>query len=136
MSESSERPLLADIRAEVGALGAELREMGAARWELARLEIESDLRSARRLAIAWLAAVVMSLATLPLAASALAEVLGGWLGIPRIGWLLVFAGILLIVAAALGSLAWRRFRRNFIGLRETLEELREDGVWMREKTTV
>jgi hypothetical protein len=33
-----------------------------------------------------------------------------------------------------GSLAWRRFRRNFIGLRETLEELREDVLWLKEKS--
>jgi hypothetical protein len=133
MNESPDRPLLADVRAELGALGAEVREMAAARWELARLEIESDLRSVRRLVIAWLAAAVMSLGALPLAVSALAEALGGWLRIPRIGWLLIFAGVLLLLAAALGSLAWRRFRRNFIGLRETLEELREDVVWLKER---
>ena len=38
------RPLLADVRAELSALGEDLREMALARWELARLEIESDLR--------------------------------------------------------------------------------------------
>jgi hypothetical protein len=136
MNESPDRPLLADVRAELGALGGELREMAAARWELARLEIESDLRSARRLAVAWLVAAVMALAALPLATSALAEVLGGRLGIPRIGWLLICAGGLLLSAALIGSLAWRRFRRNFVGLCETLEELREDVVWTKEKTTV
>jgi hypothetical protein len=130
---SPDRPLLADVRAELGALGAELREMAAARWELARLEIESDLRSARRLAIAWLVALVISLGALPLAASALAEALNGRLGIPRIGWLLILAGVLLLVAATIGSLAWRRFRRNFVALGETLEELREDVVWLKEK---
>ena len=38
-----QRPLLADIHAELNGLGSELREMAAARWELARLELESDL---------------------------------------------------------------------------------------------
>jgi hypothetical protein len=130
----TDRPLFADVRAELGALGGKLREMAAAHWELARLEIESDLHLLRRLAVAWLAAAVMALAALPLAASALAEALDGRLGVPRIGWLLILAGGLLLLAAILASLAWRRFCRNFVGLTETLEELREDAVWLKEKS--
>ncbi|MCG2685214.1 MAG: hypothetical protein L6306_16550, partial [Planctomycetales bacterium] len=29
--------------------------------------------------------------------------------------------------------AWRRFRWKFIGLRETMEELREDALWLKER---
>ena len=135
MNDSTERPLLADVRTELGALGAELREMASARWELARLEIESDLRSARRLAVAWLVAAVMLLTALPLLAAGLAEALDGCAGIPHGAWLLVFAAGLLLLAGLGGYLAWRRFRRDFIGLRETLEELREDAAWLNEKAT-
>jgi hypothetical protein len=39
---------------------------------------------------------------------------------------------LLTAAALVGWLAWRRFRRQFTGLEETLEELREDLVWLQE----
>jgi hypothetical protein len=134
-SNGTDRPLFADVRTELGALGGELREMAAAHWELARLEIESDLHSLQRLAVAWLVAAVMTLAALPLAASALAEALDGRLGVPRIGWLLILSGSLLLLAALSGSLAWHRFRRSFVGLRETLEELREDVLWLREKDT-
>ena len=133
MKHSAERPLLADLRAELGALGGELREMAAARWELARLELEADLLSAKRLAIAWLAAAVMAIAALPLVAVCLAEALDGCGHIARGGWLLIFAGGLLILALAGSHLAWRRFRRRFVGLQETLEELREDLVWLQEK---
>jgi len=66
MNDPAERPLLAGLRAELGALGGELREMAALRWELARLELQADLRSAGRLAVAWLAGVVMALTALPL----------------------------------------------------------------------
>jgi hypothetical protein len=135
-SNGTDRPLFADVRAELGALGGELREMAAAHWELARLEIESDLNSLRRLAVAWLTAAVMALGALPLAASALAEALDGRLGVPRLGWLLILAAALLLLSALCGSLAWRRFRRRFLGLRETLEELREDAIWMREKELI
>jgi hypothetical protein len=132
MSDTTDRPLLADVRKELGSLGAELREMASARWELARLEVAADLRSARRLAVAWLVAVVMLLTALPLAVAGLAEALGGCLGVSRVGWLLIFAAALLLLATLGGYLAWRRFRRNFIGLRETLEELQEDAVWLKE----
>jgi hypothetical protein len=132
MNDSVNRPLLADIRTELGALGGELREMAAQRWELARLELEADCRSAQRLAIAWLAAAIMTLTALPLLAVSAADALDGWGDIARVGWLLIFAGALLVLALAIGVLAWRRFRRRFIGLQETLEELREDLVWLRE----
>jgi hypothetical protein len=134
MSDSKDPPLLDELRTELGSLGAELRAIAAARWELARLEIASDLQSTRRLAVACLASAVMALATLPLAVSALADALDCRLGVPRIGWLLIFAGALLLLAAMSGSLAWRRFRQDFTGLRETLEELQEDAVWMKEKS--
>jgi hypothetical protein len=132
MNDSADRPLLADLRAELGALGGELREMALLRWELARLELQADLVSAKRLAIAWLAAAVMALTALPLVAVCLAEALDGFGQIARGGWLLIFAGSLLILSLAGGYFAWRCFRRRFIGLQETLEELREDFVWLRE----
>ena len=134
MKNSAERPLLDDVRAELGALGGELREMAAARWELARLELQADLRATKQLAIAWLAAAVMALTALPLAAVWLAEALDGCGHIARREWLLIFAGGLLVLALTGGQLAWRRFRRRFLGLQETLEELHEDLVWLGEKT--
>ena len=133
MNNSPKHPLLSDVRAELGSLGGELREMASARLELARLEIESDLLSAKRLAVAWAVAGVMSLTALPLVAVCLAEVLAEHTDISRGGWLLILAAALLLLAALGGYLAWRRFRRNFLGLRETLEELREDVLWLKEK---
>ena len=97
MNDPPRRPLFADLRDEIRALGAELREMAAARRELARLELQAAL--------------------------------DGCAGIPRYGWLLIFAGGLLILALSGGYLAWRRFWRRFTGLRETMEELREDMLW-------
>ena len=132
MKDSTDQPLLADVRAELNALGGELRETILARWELARLELETDFLSAKRLAIAWLAAAVMGLTAIPLVAVCVADALDGWADMTRDGWLLVFAGGLLILAMAGAHLAWRRFRRRFLGMRETIEELREDLVWLKE----
>jgi hypothetical protein len=133
MKTDGRQPLAAGVRAEFGALRGELREMAVARWELARLELQADLRSAKQLAIAWLAAVVMALTSLPLLLVCLADALNGCGQIARGGWLLIFGGVLWIAALGGGFFAWRRFRRRFVGLQETLEELREDLLWLREK---
>ncbi len=130
----SNKPLLADVREELGSLGAELREMAAARLELARLEIAADLLSAKRLVVACVVVAVMFLTALPLVAVWLAEVLSELTRIPRGGWLLGFAACLFLASGIGDYVAWRRFRRNFLGLRETLEELREDVLWLTEKS--
>ena len=132
MNDPAKRPLLADIRVELDAVAGELREMAAARWELARLELEADLRSVKRLAIAGLVAAVMALMALPLLAMCLADVLDGYGNIVRAGWLLIFGVGLLLTAVAVVLFARWRFRRRFVGLQETLEELREDLLWLRE----
>ena len=133
MSQTPERPLLADFRDELAVLGGELREMAAARWELARLELEADRRTLRGLVLAWLIALLMALTALPVLVVCLAEMLAGWQNVPRSVWLLGFGLGLLAIALLGGCLAWRRFRRRVVGLQETLEELREDLVWLREK---
>jgi hypothetical protein len=132
MTDPAQRPLFADLRDEIGALGAELREMAQTRWELARLELLADLRWVKRLAIAWLVSAILTLTALPLLAASLADKLDGRAGIHRGDWLLIFAAGLLILAIVGGYLAWRRFWRKFTGLRETMEELREDMLWLRE----
>lgn len=127
-----ERPLLEDLRGQLERLGADLREMVRLRWQLARLEIDAAAGAARRLAIVLAVAGALALTALPLLAVALAEVLDGQLGISRIAWLAIFASVLLVAGAVTGWLAWRHFRRRLVGLEETLEELREDAVWLRE----
>ena len=107
MKDPADRPLLTNVREELDALIAELREMAAARWQLAQLELAADVQSARQLAIRWLVAAVMALTALPLLVVCLAEALDGYGGIPRAGWLLIFGGGLLLSAAAAALLAWR-----------------------------
>jgi hypothetical protein len=127
------RLLMIDLRSELDALGDDLRETAEARWQLARLELRADLGAVKRLAVAWSVAAAMALTSLPLLAICLAEVLDGRYGISRQYWLLIFAGVLLVLALGGALLAWRGFRRRFTGLEETLEELREDLAWLREK---
>ena len=127
-------PLWADIRQQVGRLGADLREMLNLRWQLALLELRADLESTRRVAIALSLAAVVALTALPLLAAAGAEALNQCLGVSRGGWLLIFGVTLLCGAFLSGWLAWRRFRSRLVGLQETLEELHEDLTWLRQLT--
>ncbi|HEY4759079.1 MAG TPA: phage holin family protein [Thermoguttaceae bacterium] len=130
---SSDRPLLADLQAELKSMAADMREMIQLRWELARLELESDIFHIKRLAIIWVAAAVMAITALPLLVTYLAEKLDDWHGIARAQWLLIF-GLSLIGLSLISAYgAWRWFRRRFIGLQETLEEFREDLQWLKER---
>jgi len=127
-----DRPLLAELRDEIASLVAELREMLILRWQLARLELRTDLGSILRLAAVLVLVLLMALTALPLLAVSLAALLDGCLGLSAAGWLAAFGFGLLAVGGLAGYAAWRRFRNRFIGLEQTLEELQEDAVWVRE----
>ena len=128
-----ERPLLADLKEEVTRAGSELGEMARLRWQLARLELQESIAQVKRLAIVLAVAAVMALTALPVLVVWLAETLAIHAGyFPAHGWMLVLALALLLIAGSGGFLAWRRFRRQFTGLEETIEELREDLVWLRD----
>ena len=127
-----ERPLLAELRERIGAIVADLAEMLALRWKLARLEFRAAARSVRRLAVAVAVAGVMMLTALPLLVAWLAETLDGRLGICRGGWLGIFGLVLAAGGLAVALVAWWGFRRRFGAMAETLEECREDLVWLRE----
>ena len=130
---NAERPMLAGLRAELSQLSGDVQEMIALRWQLASLELHAALGQLKALVIALGIAAVLGLTSLPLVAVSAAQVLDGALGLSQAGWLLVFALVLLVLALLVGLLAWRTFRRRFVGLEETLEELHEDLRWVREK---
>ena len=131
MPQDSDRlftPLLADL----DRLRGDLHGLALAHWRLAQIELQAALTEARRLAIGGVAAGLLALVSLPVLVVALAEALDGRQGISRLGWLAIFGGVLLIGGVAAGWLAWRRFRSRFVGLEETLDELREDAHWLRQ----
>jgi len=126
-----ESPLLEDAKRELAGLGKELRQMAALRWQLALMEFRAAAAQGKRLAVIAGTAAVAGLSALAVLVVYAAEMLQGlWLS--RAGWLLTF-GLGLLAASALGGwLAARNFRRRFVGLEETLEEIREDLVWLQE----
>ena len=133
MSEKTQRPLLQRLGKELNVLGSELRESVALRWQLALLEIKADLRLSRQVLLFMAVAFVMVLTALPLLLAALAHWLARSSGPSAAGWMAIFGALLAVSAPIIGFLAWRRLRRRFIGLEQTLEELHEDAVWLRER---
>ncbi|HBO42614.1 MAG TPA: hypothetical protein DD670_01495, partial [Planctomycetaceae bacterium] len=123
MAKNVSRPLFERLGEELRALRGELAESVALRWQLAVLEIKNDLRLGRQFAIAAAVAVVMGLTALPLLLAALAHALDGRLGLSAGGWLLLFGAVLAVAAPTVVWLAWRRFGRRLVGLRQTLDEL-------------
>ena len=127
-----DRPLLADLKEEVSHIGADLSRMLQLRWQLAHLEFRRAARSVGRLAVVLAAATIMALVALPVLIVWGAGFLDEHFEMARVSWLAVIGLGLLAGAVLSGWVAWRRFRRRFVGLEESVEELREDLVWLRE----
>ncbi len=119
-----------EVKDELGSLTAEAREMLRLRWALAELELRSDARLLGRSAVELGIAVLTTLTALPVLAVYVAEMLDGRL-LSRTGWLLTTGLGLLAGASAAACLVVLHFRRRFLGLEQTLEELREDAVWLK-----
>ena len=127
-----DRPLFADAQAELARLAGDLRRMAGLRWQLARLELDASARRLQRLAILLAAATGMVLISLPILVVAAAYLLPE---AARPYFLLAFGAAVLcggIAGLVAAWRAWRRFRDQRFGLEETLEELREDLVWLEE----
>ncbi|HID77585.1 MAG TPA: hypothetical protein EYP56_16515 [Planctomycetaceae bacterium] len=129
-----EGPLLAGLKRELSLLAVQLGELIRLRAELAQLEVRAAVGAMRRLIASLAAGAGMAIVGLPLLAVAAAELLDGTFRLPRWGWLLALA--IILIGLGLGGcwLAWRRFQREFTGMEQTLEELREDVRWLCEWT--
>lgn len=119
---------------ETQRLFRDVAELAEARYRLAELEIRHDVAAGRRLAIAGGVGAVLLLVGMPVLVVLLANAVGKWLGDDPMWWLLSFGLALCLCGGATMWTAWRRFRRNFSGLQQSLEELREDILWLREWT--
>ena len=128
----SKEPLFEPLRDGLSRLRVDFYDLARTRWLLARLEATEAIRSLKGLAIVLAVATVFVLTGLPVLVVALADALDGTQGISRIGWLCSFGSGLLALGCVAGGAKYRRFRQEFVGLEETLEELREDVAWLRE----
>ncbi len=131
MSETSP-PRFTALGADAGRLFPQLAEMLSARRELAELEVRTDVASAKRLAVGGAIGAVLALCGLPLLLVAAAETLAVQFGHDHLGWLLGLGIAAIVIGLLIVWRAWRRFRTSFIGLEQSLAELKEDLAWLRE----
>lgn len=122
-----DRPLLAQLREELSGVAGEASHLAALRWRLAEIELRQSAATVRRFSVWALVAAAFLLTSLPMFAVALSA----WL-LPGLGWAWTIGLALAIAGLATAALAWRRFRRDFHGLEQSIEELREDLQWVKE----
>lgn len=132
MDEERE-PLFAGIKDETSRLKSDFAELLRVRWRLGKLEVQTAAHSAKRLVVAAIVAILLVLVSLPVLVVALAKALDGVLQIAFAGWLAIFGFGMLLFAAGLAWLRYRRFRAEFVGLEQSIEELREDVLWLEER---
>jgi sirohydrochlorin ferrochelatase len=111
---------------------SDLSEMLDLRRQLAEAEIRHDLTVTKRLAIVGGMGAMAAFIGLPILLVALSLQLEAHFQLDHHGWtvglgsLLLFAGLITLLTA------YRRFRRDFVGLEESIAEFKEDLVWLRE----
>lgn len=131
--DDDREPLFAGIKDETSRLRSDFAELLRVRWRLGRLEVQTAAHSAKRLAVGAIVALLLVLVSLPVLVVALAKALDGVLHVAFAGWLAIFGFGMLCFAAGLAWFRYRRFRAEFVGLEQSIEELREDVLWLEER---
>jgi uncharacterized membrane protein YqjE len=102
------------------------------RRELAELELRHDRVVLRRFLSVGGIALALVACGLSLLLTAAADELARATDIRPAAWLSFFGAVLVLPGTVAIVLSVRRLRAEFCGLRNTLAELREDLVWLRE----
>ena len=128
----ADRPLLGELREELSGMTDELGQLAALRLRLAEIELRESVQTTKRFAIWAVVAVVLLLTSLPVFVVALSGWLGEVTAFSSTAWNAILGLLLAIAGAVTFWSSWRRFRRDFRGMEQSIEELREDLVWVKE----
>ena len=109
---------------------AHLREALDARIALAKIEVQHDIACSKRLGISAGAGAVIVIIGLTCLTLVFADYLAALTQTQPWSWRLAFGIVMTLAGGAAIYLSWRTFRREFSGLSETLDELREDQRWL------
>jgi hypothetical protein len=130
----ADRPLLGELQEELSGMAGEVGRLASLRWRLAELELRESAQVARRFAVWSIVAAVLLLTSLPVFVVALAAWLDEAAALPWLSWTWILGLVFTIGGSAVLWFSWHRFRRDFRGLEQSIEELREDLVWVQEWT--
>ena len=129
MTETSASSFTADAQ----RLWTDVQTMLRVRRELAQVEVQSDIATTKRLLVIGGVGLACLFVSLPLFAFVFAVWVEQQFDIQRQHVMLDLAAILLAAGSITMWSAWRGFRRDFVGLRDSLAEIQEDVVWLRER---
>ena len=122
---------------EWGRLFSDFVDLLVLRRQLAELEVRNDLRQIKRLGIFGGLGLTQCLVGMAVLAVLAGSLIDQWIATTTIPgprpWGSLGLGVDLILSG-LETLrrSWNRFQREFSGLKESIAELREDAVWLRE----
>ena len=122
---------------EWGRLFSDFVDLLVLRRQLAELEVRNDLRQIKRLGIFGGLGLTQCLVGMAVLAVLAGSLIDQWIATTTIPgprpWGSLGLGVVLILSG-LETLrrSWNRFLREFSGLKESIAELREDAVWLRE----
>ena len=122
---------------EWGRLFSDFVDLLVLRRQLAELEVRNDLRQIKRLGIFGGLGLTQCLVGMAVLAVLAGSLIDQWIATTTIPgprpWGSLGLGVVLILSG-LETLrrSWNRFQREFSGLKESIAELREDAVWLRE----
>ena len=122
---------------EWGRLFSDFVALLVLRRQLAELEVRNDLRQIKRLGIFGGLGLTQCLVGMAVLAVLAGSLIDQWIATTTIPgprpWGSLCLGVVLILSG-LETLrrSWNRFQREFSGLKESIAELREDAVWLRE----
>ena len=120
------------LRHNLNSLSRDARESILLRCRLAMIEVKADLRNVRGLAVVLAIAVVGILTGISVLAVWGAQLLNRYVPLPADLWTMILGVGVIVVAILLALVSWFRFRRRWVGLEQTLEELHEDLAWLKE----
>ena len=122
---------------EWGRLFSDFVDLLVLRRQLAELEVRNDLRQIKRLGIFGGLGLTQCLVGMAVLAVFAGSLIDHWIETSAIPaprpWGSLGLGVVVILSG-LETLrrSWNRFQREFSGLKESIAELREDAVWLRE----
>lgn len=120
------------LRENLNTLSRDARESIVLRCRLATLEIKADLANLRSLSVVLILALTGLLTGISVLAVWVAELLNRYVPLVADLWTMIVGTTAIVLSLLFALFAWFRFRRRWIGLEQTLEELHEDITWLKE----
>ena len=118
----------------VASAWTDIRDLVLLRRQLVEQELRSDVLTARRLGVLGGCGLGFSLTGLTVVVVMLLLQLGVSQQWSHYWWAVGVGAVLVLLGLAICGIAWTRFKRDFTGLRDSIAELKEDLLWLREWT--